>query len=293
MGYQPRMRGTRFRRPATKKLSTKEKRREQKESIFYQEPIPVDPQEISSRASNALEHLGGQRFALPPFSEHFQRWVKDVRSTLADFETEVPGAADKTYQESLEKILKSVEDALGKRIQIETGIYEEESKLQQELNTCELELSKLEHEYKAQAQEVRKRYERGAEKLLREIDSLGKERSDLLRKTPTLIERIFHRPNTRVEKSTNALQLKKNDLGNKKALLKHDLDNLRADYAIKRKKLTEHQEKLRTKLMQLRQATLDDALDIRKQASQEVRQVMAEAINRLLAQGPSAAENIQ
>jgi len=294
MGYEPRMRGRRFRRPATKKLSSKEKREERETTTFYREREPVDPLQVSSRTSNALDHLGNQRFALPPFSEHFQRWMKNVRAILAEFETDLPAAADQAYHETVEKILTNVQDAFGKRIDAEKGISEEFSKLQQELTACELELSKLEHEYRARVHEVRRGYEKSAEKLRGEMDSLDRERSRLLRKASTLLERIFRRPDTRLEESASALQSKRAALGNKKATLKRDLDNLRADYESKSKQLTEHREALRAKLAEIGGNTLDDALDVRKLACQELPRVVAEAVSRLSRQQPPPnVENIQ
>lgn len=288
------MRGRRFRRPATKKLSSKEKRGEREIFTFYQEREPVDPLQVSSRTSNALEHLGNQRFALPPFSEHFQRWMKDVRAILAEFETDLPGAVDQVYHETAEKILTNVQDAFGKRIDAEKHISEESSTMQQELTACELELSKLEHEYRARAHEARRGYDKFAEKLRGEINSLDKERLKLLRKSPTILGKIFRRPDTRLGKSASALQSKKTALGHKEATLKRDLDNLRADHESKRKQLIEHKEILRVRLTEFKGNTLNDALEIRKLASQELRRVVAEAISRLpKQQPPSNVENIQ
>jgi chaperonin cofactor prefoldin len=287
------MRGRRFRRPATKKPSSTEKREERETSAFYQEREPLDPLQVSSKASNALEHLGNQRFALPPFSEHFQRWMKDVRVILAEFETDLP-AVDQAYHETVERTLTNAQDAFGKRIDAENNVSEETSTLQQELTACGVELSKLEHEYRARAHEVRRGYERSAEKLRGEMDSLDKDRSNLLRRGPTLFERIFRRPDTRLEESASALQSKKAALGNKKATLNRDLDNLRADYESNSKQLTVRREALRAKLAEVRGNTLDDALEIRRLACQELCRAMAEAVSRLLGQhAPPNAENIQ
>lgn len=294
MGFEPRMRGRRFRRPTTKKLSSKEKREERETSAFYQEREPVDPLQVSSRTSNVLEHLGNQRFALPPFSEHFQRWMKDVRVILAEFETDLPTAADQAYHETVDKTLTNVQDAFGKRVDAEKGISEETSTLQQELTACEGELSKLEHEYRTRTHEVRRGYERSAGKLRGEMDSLDRKRSKLLQKGPTLLERIFRRPDTKFEESTSAMQSKRAALGNKKATLNLDLGNLRNEYESKSKQLTDHIEALRAKLAETRSNTLDDALEVRRLGCRELRQVVAEAVGRLpRQQPPSNVENIQ
>ncbi len=288
------MRGTRFRRPATKKQSSKEKRGDRQTSTFYEEPTPIDPSQVSSKTANALEHLGNQKFALPPFSEHFQRWMMDVRSVLTEFESELPDAADQSYHESVETILSSTQNALDKHVDAEKGISEETSKLQQELTACEIEISKLQREYRAGAHDVRRGYERSAEKLREDIDSLDKKRSKLLRKGPNLLEKILRRPEKRLEASANALQAKRIALGNKKETLQRDLEDLRTTHRSNSKQMTERREALRAKLAEFKRNTLDDALEVRKRASKELCQVMAEAIKRLSGQQPPpSVENIQ
>ncbi len=294
MGFEPRMRGTRFRRPATKKQSSKEKREEHETSVFYQERIPVDPSQVSSRILNSLEHLGSQRFILPPFSEHFERWIKDVESILAEFETELPDVSDQAYRETVDGFLSNVQEALRKRVDAEKGNSEAISKLQQELIPCELELSKLAHEYRTRTHETKRGYERSFEALRGEIDSLDKRRLKLLRKGSSILEKILHRSVAKVEESTGALQSKRADLGSKEATLKGDLDNLRADYENKRKRLAERQQSLKAKLSEFKGDRLDDALEVRRAACQELCRAVAEAVARL-PEGriTSNAENIQ
>ncbi len=294
MSYKPRMRGTRFRRPATKKQSSKEKRGDRQTSTFYEEPTPIDPSQVSSKTANVLEHLGNQRFALPPFSEHFQRWMMDVRSVLTDFESELPDAADQSYHESVEKILSSTQNVLDKHVDTEKGISEETSKLQQELTACEIEILKQQRKYRVGAHDVRRGYERSAEKLRGDIDSLDKKRSKLLRKGPNLLEKILRRPEKGLEASASALQAKRIALGNKKEALQRDLEDLRTTHRSNSKQMMERREALRAKLAEFNRNTLDDALEVRKRASQELCQVMAEAVKRLSGQQPPpSVENIQ
>jgi chromosome segregation ATPase len=288
------MRGTRFRRPASKKQSSKAVREQHETPVFYQERAPVDPSEVSSRILNALNHLGDQRFALPPFSEHFQRWMKDVEVILTEFETELPEAADQPYRVAVEGVLANTQEALRKRIDDEKVSYEEVSKLQQERTSCELELSNLEREYRTRTHEAKKGHERSLEKLMSEIDSLDKQRLRLLRKGPSIVERILHKPRAKLEESTSALQSKRADLGSKETTIKHDLENLRVDYEIKRKQLSEHEESLKTKLAELMGNRLNDAVELREMASEEIRRALTEAVDRLSKrQTPSNPENIQ
>ncbi len=264
-----------------KKQSTKEKREERENSVFYQEQAPIDTSQVSARILNALEHLGSQRFALPPFSEHFDRWIKDVRAILVEMETELPEVADEPYRGNSERILSDLQLALHKRIDFEKENSEEVSKLHQELSSCELELSKLEREYKTRAHEARRGHERSLETIKGEIDSLDKQRLKLLRKRPSIVDRLLHRPRTKLEESMRVLQTKRTDIGSKQRTLKQNLDELRAEYETRRKQLVERQEALKAELAEFKTNTPNDALDVRNQACQELGRAVVEAIGRL------------
>ncbi len=294
MTFEPRMRGTRFRRQAMKKRSSKEKREERETSVFYQERVPVDPSQVSARVLNALEHLGTQRFALPPFSEHFERWNKDVRAILVEMEIELPEVVDQPYRGDSERILSDIQMALRKRIDAEKENSEGVSKLHQELASCELELSKVEHEYKSRAHEAKRGHERSLEKIKGEIDSLDKQRLNLLRKRPSILDRLLHRPRTKLEERVRALQTKRTDIGSKQTTLKQNLDQLRADYETSRKQLIERQVALKAKLAEFKTNTPNDALDIRNQSCQELSRAVVDAMGRLSTPPmASKAQNIQ
>jgi vacuolar-type H+-ATPase subunit I/STV1 len=279
MSSEPRMRGTRFRRPSTKKHS-KERRGEPEASVSYLEEAPIDPSQISSRILNALEHLGNQRFALPPFSEHFQRWIKDVESVLMEFEAKLPEMADEAYRVTVQDRLSSLREVLGKQVDAEKNSSEETSKILQELNAFELELSKLEHEYRTVTYEARKRHEKALGKLRDEIDSLDKRRLKLLRKQPSIVERILHRSSEKLEASTSALQSKRAQLDHEGTLLQNNLDELRANYEVKRGRLRARQELLKAKLDEFNRTTSNDALELRKAACQEFGLAVTQAVDR-------------
>ncbi len=276
------MRGRRFHRPAAKKLSAREKTKEHATSTFYQKPEPVNPSQLSSKILNAIEHLGSQRFALPPFSEHFQRWMSDIRALLMEFESELPGAVDKQYRENVEKSLSIVQEVLTKRIEVEKNASSEISNLHQRLAATEIELSKFDHDYKTHIRQIRSRHERSAQELGEEIASIDKQRMKILREKPNFLQRIFRRSESTLEERTSELQSKRNSLGRSKQTLKEELEKSRADYESRRKHIVEEHEELRAKMAELSGKTLDDALEIRKIACQELHRTVSEAVGRLL-----------
>ena len=281
MSYEPRTRGMRSRRAATKKPAVKEKRTSQENAFPYQEVIPVDQREVSSRITNALEHLGSQRFALPPFYEHFQRWMKDVESVLASFKDSIPEAADKQYEDTVAALMSNIRNELTKRIEGEMALSNQITELQKQLSVHEVEISDLEKEQRNRTHEARRGYEKSIDKIRGEIDALDAERLKLLRKKPTLLDRILGRSKLKIEGSSHSLQSKRSDLHGKEEKLKLQLDGLRSNYQEKRKEVSMREEELRQQLLELKNSTLDDGLEIRKNVCEQIRLAVEASLDRL------------
>jgi hypothetical protein len=293
MSYEPRMRGSRFRRPAAKKTSAKEKREERGPSTFYQEPEQVNPSELSLKITNALEHLGNQRFGLPPFSEHFQRWLKDVKNLTEEFQIRLPQAADQQFHESMEKSLSSVRDTLTKRIEMENTSSTALADIHKQLTAAEQEVSKLDHEYKMRTGEVRRKYEKSVNRLRSDIDTLDRQRLKLLRKKTSFLQKIFGKADTELEEHQGALQTKKNTLEGKKESFKLELAKYRLDYETKRKQLAEQVETLRAKLTEIGGGSQDDALEDRRSTCEELRATVTQAVDRFAQNKTNKADTAQ
>ena len=281
MSYEPRTRGMRSRRAATKKPALKEKRTSQENAFPYQEVIPVDQHEVSSRITNALEHLGSQRFALPPFYEHFQRWMKDVESVLANFKDSIPEAADKQYEDTVAALMSNIRNELTKRIEGEMALSNQITELQKQLSVHEVEISDLEKEQRNRTHEARRGYEKSIDKIRGEIDALDAQRLKLLRKKPTLLDRILGRSKLKIEGSSHSLQSKRSDLHGKEEKLKLQLDGLRSNYQEKRKEVSMREEELRQQLAELKNSTLDDGLEIRRNVCEQIRLAVETSLDRL------------
>jgi hypothetical protein len=271
----------RSRRAAAKKPALKEKRTSQENAFPYQEVIPVDQHEVSSRITNALEHLGSQRFALPPFYEHFQRWMKDVESVLANFKDSIPEAADKQYEDTVAALMSNIRNELTKRIEGEMALSNQITELQKQLSVHEVEISDLEKEQRNRTHEARRGYEKSIDKIRGEIDALDAQRLKLLRKKPTLLDRILGRSKLKIEGSSHSLQSKRSDLHGKEEKLKLQLDGLRSNYQEKRKEVSMREEELRQQLLELKNSTLDDGLEIRKNVCEQIRLAVETSLDRL------------
>ena len=280
MTYEPRSRGMRSRRVTTRKPASKDKKETEESEFAYQEPILVNPQEVSARVMNALDHLGGQRFGMPPFSEHFRRWMVDIESVLNDFRSSLPNVVDETLDTSIGEFVSNIRNELNSRINSEEDLSAKIGELLKQLTNNERELAELESEQRSKVHEAKKTTEKSMKKIRGEIDALDEQRLKLLRQKPKFLERIFGGTKTKVESSSRSLHSKQNDLVSREKNLKQRLDGLRSDYDSKRKPLAAHQTELREQLAELRSTTIDDALEVRRVACEKIRDAISAALSQ-------------
>jgi len=276
------MRGRRFGRPAAKKSSLKSKRETSESTVFYEESVPADPAEIRSDTLNSLKHLGEQRFALPPFSEHFQRWVKDVRAVLTEFELALPTALDQSGKQLVENTLSNLQAALDELTATEHKASGEAAEIQRDLEAHEHELSRLEHAYKATTSQLRRRSEQSFEKMQSEIAALDRQRSRMLHAKPTLLQRLFRKPETKLEAKTNSLRSRKKDLMGRKEWLTQELEKHRIEYERSRAELVQKIGTLKEKVKETKGQALDDAVEIRRKTCDELSRIVQDAVDKLL-----------
>jgi len=289
MGYEPRMRGQRFNRPTRKKQSARERRKSNVETQLYQETAELLPSQTLSKTLNVLDNLGKQRFALPPFSEHFSRWLKDVTNVLADFETRLPNAMDAEYEQERDRILTDLRLALTARSDAEKDSYNEIDGLQQQLADCEAKLSKIEHDHKMRMRETRRLHEDRANKLRREIEALDRQRLVALRKRTSFLGRIFHRSQSEAGEATFIkLERRRGELQRDDETAKEETRKIRTDHDKMRKQLLDQQGSLSLKMAELRNKAFDDALETRRLATQELIRVVTVAAQRVI---PGVAPN--
>ena len=280
MSYEPRSRGMRPRRVATKKPPLKDRRETEENKFAYQESVAVNPQEVSARVMNALDHLGNQRFGMPPFSEHFRRWIVDLQSVLDDFNSTMSAVSNEHFNASVEQLVTSVKDELSARIAAEQALSSKITEMLKRQTDNERELAELESEQRTKVHEAKRVTEKSLTKLRGEIDDLDEQRLRLLRQKPKFLERLFGGNKSKVEDSSRSLHSKERDLKSSEANLKKRIDSLRLDYQDRRRPLTELQTELRERLAELRSTTMDDALEIRKAACEQIRQTISAALSQ-------------
>ena len=272
------------RRVAAKKQPSRDRRESVETEFAYQENIPVNPQEVAARVINALEHLGNQRFGMPPFSEHFRRWMLDIESVLNDFKSSVPPAINASFDTSVDQLVANIRTELNGRISAEENLSAKIAEMLRQLADNERELNELESEQRVKVHEAKRSTEKSMTKLRDEIDELDAERLKLLRQKPRILERLFGGRKTKVEDSSRTLHSKRKDLLSSEEGLKRRVHVLRSTFDEKRRPLTERRDELRGRLTELRSTTMDDALQVRKAACEQIRQAVSDALDQFTPQ---------
>lgn len=278
------MRGRRFGRPVAKKRVARENRELRETATFFAESAPVDFNQVCSVTLNSLEHLGNQRFPLPPYSEHFQRWMKDVKALMSDFQANLPELIEQQFKNSVEQEISEIERVLQERARTENDLSTKLSGIQQQLNAYENARSKLDSDYKTSTHEIRRRYEQDFEKIRSEIGTLDAQRLTILHRKPSLLRKLFHRPETNLEENASSLRSKKTALTQSREALTRDLEGHRTEYESKRKQIADQISHLRAGLEESNESGVDDALDLRKTVCDDLRREVEDALSQILKQ---------
>ncbi len=180
MGYQPRARapqdyGRRQERSGherAKAKAEKKKRRSSRDYISDEKHVPT-LEEVSEKTLNSLRILGSQRFALPPFYGHFNRWQANLESVLSEFESDPATGVDELYMKERSKTVSNVSVQLRKARRNEASRAETAEKLSEKRSL----LGRIEREYANKTNEINERKNRETSKLSQEINSLKEELS--------------------------------------------------------------------------------------------------------------------
>jgi hypothetical protein len=178
MGFQPRASapqdyGRRHERSGHEKAKAKAKKKRQRSSRSYvseEKHVPT-PEEVAGRTLNSLRILGSQRFALPPFYEHFDRWLANLGDVLSEFESSPAINVDERYMKERSKIVSNINVQL-KKVKRNEASSEKAAKKFSENRSL---LGRIEKEYTAKSKEAEERKNRETSKLSRDIGDLREE----------------------------------------------------------------------------------------------------------------------
>ena len=142
--------------------------------------------EVLIRALAALENLGSQTFAMPPYYQHYDRWLKSLQTVLDDFEASKTITIDETFKEDITLIIFNVTTALKaaqtKEASIEAAILN--------LHGSREFLSKAEQEHSAKLKKLSEGWESKLSSLTKNVEVKKRELEEVTQSKASIFEGI-------------------------------------------------------------------------------------------------------
>ena len=182
MGYRPRIKSPRTsgrgnRTSRHKKAKAKGRKHRSIGSSIWEESHVATTEEVVDRTLKRLHTLGSQRFASSPFSEHFGRWLLNLRDVMSEFESSPTISVDDEFVKERSQILSNVEFELEERSRKEASL---EGSIKS-LSDSKILLERIEKEYAIRAREIEGRKNSEVKRLHSGIDGLRGELDDIAR----------------------------------------------------------------------------------------------------------------
>ena len=205
MGYHQRggSRGFNRERGMRRRQKTKAKEKAQKigsGAYATEEDHVQTSEEVVGRTVKSLHNLGNQVFALSPFSDHFGRWLVDLRVVLSEFESSPTLSMDDQFLKERLQILSNVELEFEKR-RVEEAACDKAIKT---LSENRIVLEGIEEECTARTKDIEGRKQVEVKRLSGKVDGL-KEELDTIARMKTGIFRGLSKK-TKARKETEATQ---------------------------------------------------------------------------------------
>ncbi len=277
-----------FSRPNAKHSSKKRQSKREIETTERLTGPSTEFPDIVSKTTNGLAHLGSQRFVLPPFADQFELWMRNLRFTLAEFEAAMESNVDEAYKSDVNKIMYDLDAAFKERAANETKLSQIVAEMNSKIAKTGERLAKVEREHKANIRRLSQ--ERASTK--REAATLKRERSRLANLKMGFLARIFRRSEIENrETQTKRLNSKRAELANMEERINRDETSARAEYGLAKRNIMEELETQSGELESLlNEASINDAVDLRAEASKRLQQNVAELASRLTGRETPAAD---
>jgi hypothetical protein len=154
--------------------------------------------EVVDRNLNLLQNLGNQRFGLPPFYDHFDRWFMNLKSVISDFESSPAVKTDDQFMKESTHILSDLESSLNE-IQLReiSG-----SDALRSLADAKVILERIEEEYVAKKRNIEQNKERNVAVLTTKVNELKKEQNRIAQLKTSLFSGFSKKAKAKQEAET-------------------------------------------------------------------------------------------
>ena len=171
MGYRPTPTIRRSSRPKMERTKPKARNKKTKTNPDFEQEEMTNSTHALDKTIDILRNLGNQKFALPPFDEHFERWFQTLQTILSDLSSNPIATLDDQFLEERNKILSDTESVLK-----ETRTREASSRetIVARLN-AEDHLLQLEREHETDSKRLAAQEKEAVEPLAKSIRSLAEQ----------------------------------------------------------------------------------------------------------------------
>jgi hypothetical protein len=239
--------------------------------------------EVVDRAITALETLGSQTFAMAPFNQHFDRWLKSLGSVLDDFEASKVVELDDKFREERAELLTAVEAALK---------AEQTKEASRETTIMGLHGSKdllfhAEQEHDEKLREQATRRDAKLKELNTSIDALRTKLDEVLESKAGFLERFTKSKVKLEEDARSRLAAAEKELDTAKASFAEELASLQGEYERERAVILEKVAAERREVDRLvAEAEVDGSVEVRRVACEELAGAVKGLVKRLETPAP-------
>jgi hypothetical protein len=261
------------------KAKTRGQKHRRGHSSVWEENHVSTKEEVVDRTLNRLRNLGSQRFAFSPYSEHFDRWLVDLKDVLSEFESSPTIDADDQFVKERSQILSNVELELDERRRKEAS-FKEASK---DMSDCKILLERIEEEYASRVRGIKGQKNGEIKRLQCNIDSLKRELDDLARMKTGLFRAMSKKAKTQREtEATQRLNAAQEELASTEQHFTDEQERLRDEYERKKQPLVEQ---IRDRQKEIEDLEIDGSLEDRRVACEALASVVNSLLKRKTSEG--------
>jgi hypothetical protein len=259
------------RREKAKAKSRGQKRRSGGSYVSEEDHVPTS-EEVVDRTLKRLRNLGNQVFALSPFSEHFSRWLVDLRVVLSEFESSPTVSVDDQFLKERSQILSNVELELEKRGSEEASCDE----AIKSLSDNRILLERIEGEYTARTRDAEGQKEFEIKRLSSNVDGLREELDRIARMKTGIFRAVSKKAKARKEtEASQRLNLAQEELASAVRNFAAEQERLRDEYEKKKQPVIDQ---IRVEEKEVENEDVDGSLETRQAACE----VLTNAVNALV-----------
>ena len=271
MGYQQRARTPRDfgRRPGRTTSKAKSgKRREESGAYRSEEEHVLTFEKVVDRTVNSLTRLGSQRFGVPPFYGHFDRWLVNLQTIMSEFQTSPTIHVDDQFTKESSQILSDIEVTLKERRLKEASREEAIRKNSQDLLEARSLLAQTEREYVIRTKESEAKKELAIKPVAGTVGRLREELNRIARMRAGFLRSISKKTKAQKEAETSQrLNSTKSELAKIKQSFVPEQEKLRKEYKERKQRILEQIANQQKNIEILEAGSeIDDAVGIRRAA---------------------------